>query len=388
MGRYYNHLISAEKIITQNDGKQPLLHVLKKYFAANKKHGSKDRRQISALCYAYYRAALALKAGDLQQKIIQAFFITEKYKNAALEELAPELNEAVEKPLAKKMERCGISIYDIFPFKQLLGEQVDADAFYTSFLQQPHLFLRSRPGRQELVVQKLQQHDIDFRKLDDDSFVLKNASKLDAVLQLNKEAVVQDHSSQQVLNYLKTYKANEKISAWDACAASGGKSILLFDLLKGNVKISVSDIRPSMLQNLSERLKEAGVNIYRKFTADLTKPTTEPGDEKFDIILCDAPCSGSGTWARTPEQLFFFNQKSIGSFTERQQKIVTNTLPFLQENGLFFYITCSVFKKENEEMAAWISLQHKLPLLQQKYIAGYGRGADTMFVAVFGGEGQ
>ena len=125
------------------------------------------------------------------------------------------------------------------------------------------------------------------------------------------------------------------------------------------------------------------MNIYRKFAADLTKPTAEPGDEKFDIILCDAPCSGSGTWARSPEQLFFFNEKSLGAFAERQQKIVTNTLPFLKEDGLYFYITCSVFKKENEEMAAWIASRFSLQLLEQKYIAGYGAGADTMFVGVF-----
>ncbi len=384
MGRYYNHLTAAERIITQNDGKETLPYVLKKYFAANKKHGSNDRRQISALCYAYYRAALALKSANLQQQIIHAFFLTEKYKNPVLEELAPELNEAVEKPLPEKMELCGITTHDIFPFRDQLGALPDTAAFYRSFLQQPPLFLRCRPGKKETVVQKLQEHHIDFRVLDDDALMLKNATKLDDIIQLNVEAVVQDYSSQQVLNYLRTYHAKEKISAWDACAASGGKSILLFDILKGNVKITVSDIRPSMLQNLAERLKDAGVNIYRKFAADLTRPNTQPGDEKFDIILCDVPCSGSGTWARSPEQLFFFSENKLSGFAERQQQIVNNTLPFLKENGLFFYITCSVFKKENEEMAAWIADQFSLQLLEQKYITGYGAGADTMFVGLFG----
>jgi 16S rRNA (cytosine967-C5)-methyltransferase len=105
-------------------------------------------------------------------------------------------------------------------------------------------------------------------------------------------------------------------------------------------------------------------------------------EKKYDIILCDAPCTGSGTWARTPEQLAFFEQKKIASFVKMQQKIASNAIQSLKANGLFFYITCSVFKKENEEVVMYLKEKFHLQVLQMEYLKGYEMQADTMFVAV------
>lgn len=383
MGRYYNHLTAAENIITQNKGSEPLAVQLKKYFSANKKHGSKDRRQISSLCYAYYRAAHALKEGDIKTKITRAYFLVQQTSDALLQELDPELNATAEKSLGDKMAMLGIHIEDIFPFYEMLGGDFCNEGFYQSLLLQPKLFLRTRPGRKNTVKQKLAEAAVEILMDSGDCLAIKNSTKLEDLLELNRDAVVQDFSSQQVLDFLKGYIFEQAPSAWDACAASGGKSILVHDILDGRVKITVSDIRPTMLHNLGERLKQAGVNIYRKFSADLTKPVMELTDEKFDIILCDVPCTGSGTWARTPEQLYYFDAATIDVFAIRQQQIVKHCLPFLKPGGLFFYITCSVFKKENEEVGEWIGKQVGLKLLNQKYIAGYGEAADNMFVGLW-----
>jgi 16S rRNA (cytosine967-C5)-methyltransferase len=97
----------------------------------------------------------------------------------------------------------------------------------------------------------------------------------------------------------------------------------------------------------------------------------------------DAPCTGSGTWSRTPENLFYFKPEIIDDFAQRQKQIVTNVMPYLQKGGLFFYITCSVFKKENEDVANFIKEKFELQILHMELLKGYDKKADSMFVAVF-----
>jgi 16S rRNA (cytosine967-C5)-methyltransferase len=133
---------------------------------------------------------------------------------------------------------------------------------------------------------------------------------------------------------------------------------------------------------LRKRLKESGIHIQRIFKADLTKPCPLPADKVFDLLICDAPCTGSGTWARTPEQAAGFKESMINDFTALQKTIVENSLPYLVKDGLLCYITCSVFIDENEGNVAWFQKTHSLALLHQEYIEGSSQRADTMFVAL------
>ena len=63
--------------------------------------------------------------------------------------------------------------------------------------------------------------------------------------------------------------------------------------------------------NLHRRFKKAGIKEYKYFIADVGNADFKPGQLDFDLIICDAPCSGSGTWSRTPEQLCFFTEEKI-----------------------------------------------------------------------------
>ena len=203
---------------------------------------------------------------------------------------------------------------------------------------------------------------------------------------------MQDYNSQKVLDYLKSgglqidsIQSNSKLnlSVWDCCAASGGKSILLNDILKRKIDLTVSDIRASIIFNLHQRFKKAGIKEYKYFIADICNADFKPGELNFDLIICDAPCSGSGTWSRTPEQLCFFKQPTIEEYSSLQKKIITNVLPHLQTGGLFVYITCSIFKNENEVIAAFIAENFNCKLLHLQLLKGYDKKADNMFVAVF-----
>ena len=105
-------------------------------------------------------------------------------------------------------------------------------------------------------------------------------------------------------------------------------------------------------------------------------------NSQFQFILCDVPCTGSGTWSRTPEQLYFFNEKKIKKYAAIQKQIVSNVMPQLRPGGTFIYITCSVFKKENEEVVGFIKEKFHMTLKQMELLKGYDKKADSMFVAV------
>lgn len=211
------------------------------------------------------------------------------------------------------------------------------------------------------------------------SYAFAGATRLDDTIILNREAVVQDLSSQRTALFLKT-GTNKMYEAWDCCAGSGGKSILLADLYP-ECKLTVSDIRESILKNLKDRFLEAGVEATHLFTADLTDQNDLPG-KSFHFVLADLPCTGSGTWSRTPEALYFFNNESITNYSQRQEKIMSNIVDRIKPNGVLVYITCSVFTDENERISGTL-LKYGMKPEKQELIQGYREYADSMYVARF-----
>ena len=101
------------------------------------------------------------------------------------------------------------------------------------------------------------------------------------------------------------------------------------------------------------------------------------------MIIADVPCTGSGTWSRTPEQLFFFDEKDISKYSSLQKKILTNTIPRLKAGGWLLYVTCSVFREENEGNVKFIEETFAVSLQKQELLIGYEIKADTLFVALF-----
>ena len=384
MSRHHSHITSAIKIIETATPGEPLVHHLKKFFAADKKYGSKDRKAISSLCYNYYRMGSSLLEKTTEEKIIGAAFLCNCEESEMLAAIAPEFKEKIHLDVEKKCAFLNAVPADIFPFADELTEEIDSTLFSFSFLLQPSLFIRIRPGKEVKVLEKLTESQIAFEEISASCISLPPATKLDGLINLNKEAVVQDRNSQLVFSYLQqdnVFLINEP-SVWDCCAASGGKSILLYDLLQGHAHLTVSDIRENILHNLRNRFKDAGIKNYHSFIADLEAGKHLP-EKKYDIIICDTPCTGSGTWARTPEQISFFDVNRINEYAVKQKNIASAAIRHLKNEGYFFYITCSVFKKENEDVVGYLKEKFHLQVLQMEYLKGYERRADTMFVALF-----
>lgn len=390
----HKHIASAASIIAAYNGEMPLSNYLKQFFAANKKYGSKDRKFIAHFCFLYYRLAGACSNLSVKETIKLAIFLSSdeasNYADLFSSEWQPLLSETFQNKLAFIAQiHPSVNIGLCFPLVNELSVGIDATAFSLSHLVQPDVFLRIRPKQQEKVLRKLTTANIAYQLVNDSCLSLQNNSKIEEVLQIDREVLVQDYSSQRVAEFLnviiKSQISNSKspIHVWDCCAASGGKSILAADVL-GNIRLTVSDIRTTIIQNLKNRLAKAGVPIYNVFVADIANAKFQIPNSKFNLIICDAPCGGSGTWGRTPEQLYFFKQNDITKYVQLQQQITINALKYLAPNGYFLYITCSVFKQENEQMIDFILQQNpQLTVVKQELLIGYDKKADTMFAALF-----
>ena len=393
MSRYHSYINTSVKLVESFKGEQPFAIFIKSFFSKGKKYGSKDRKQISALCYNYFRLGFAMKNSSTEQKIMVATFLCEKEPSDFWEKINPEWNEKINWPLNQKLflVKDQFLSTDIFPNKQALSESVDAETYCLSMLEQPHLFLRIRPQCRLTTLKKLEKSKLVYQLINGTSIQLLPGTNAEDFFIIDKEVVVQDYNSQQVLNYLQLNETvlfeNEEpqqgLSTWDCCAASGGKSILLNDIVKRKIDLTISDIRLVIVMNLHQRFKKANIKAYKYFIADIGDTQVTPPTTNYQLIICDAPCTGSGTWGRTPEQLCFFNSTTIKEFSDKQKRIVSNVIPHLKNGGIFVYITCSVFKEENETIAHFIKDTFNAELLHLEILKGYDKKADTMFVAIF-----
>jgi 16S rRNA (cytosine967-C5)-methyltransferase len=383
MARYHSHVNTAKTILGAYQGAVPFSVFLKEFFSREKKYGSRDRKWIASLCYNFFRLGHMCLGKSLDEQLQTAHFLFTTQPDEWMQAERPEWNGQVKLPLHRKLALAGMDPSKIFPFNQQLSPNLDETAFNISFLIQPDVYIRMRPGKQEEVKRKLGK--VDFREVNEHCLAFPNGTRLEEALGINREAVIQDVNSQRVGELFPVGETGRRLKVWDCCAASGGKSILAYDL-DPTIDLTVSDIRQSIVQNLARRFTEAGIKAYRAFVADLTDSASLKSSlsgSTFDLIICDAPCSGSGTWSRIPEQLLFFRQEEIDRYARLQKTIVANVSAYLKRGGHLVYITCSVFEKENETVVKQILDDGKMVLVRSEYFAGYNSRADTLYAALF-----
>jgi 16S rRNA (cytosine967-C5)-methyltransferase len=382
----YSYLNTAKRIIQSYDGNIPLAAWLKQFFKTDKKFGSKDRKNIGHTCYCFYRLGNAFQNLSIEERMLIALFLCSDTSNKILEELKPDWNEKISLPVSEKIDLLSAQeeIKEIFPLPGEVSKEILLQSFNLSFLIQPDLYLRIRPGEKEKVLQQLQNAGVKFTLLGDECIQLSNQTKVDDILNIDEDVIIQDYNSQRTIELFANYKpptTNHPLSIWDCCAASGGKSILFHDHFAG-AQLTVTDVRESILNNLKKRFRRAGIENYDCFVGDVSSPDFLIQKE-FDLVICDAPCSGSGTWSRTPEQLVFFKKDKIEHYASLQKQIVLKASKAVKKNGCFLYITCSVFEKENEEVVSFIQNNLPLQLIAREYLKGYDEKADTLFAALF-----
>jgi 16S rRNA (cytosine967-C5)-methyltransferase len=387
-----NQLANIIKVISAYSCSKPLHFFLKTYFLQHRNMGSRDRNIMRTYVYNYFRLGTSFDSTSIEEKIAIATFLLTSDNNSLSDycignyslldhsKIILSLDEKI-KFVSEKYP--GFTFENIFAFSNYLSPEINLIDFSKSFLIQPDVWIRIRKSNYREVIRELDENKIEFTIVHEmkNSLGFKNSVKLDQLRSFKKGYFeIQDISSQKTGDYFQPH-SNEKW--WDCCAGSGGKSLMLAEQGE-NIKITATDNRDSILKNLHERFKKAQLSNYKIKNADLIKP--ESGSEApnyYDGIIADVPCSGSGTWSRTPEMLFCFKENEIEKYASLQKNILRNVVTSLKKGKPLIYITCSVFKKENEEVIDYVVHNLNLNIERSEYLIGYRSKADTLFVARF-----
>jgi len=130
---------------------------------------------------------------------------------------------------------------------------------------------------------------------------------------------------------------------FDACAGAGGKTLQLADMLGPAGQVTAHDIRAPALIELRRRAERAGLSGR----IDIT---TEMPPEQFDGVLVDAPCSGSGTWRRSPHLKWLTTPDHLQKQSRRQSELLGRFAQLVKPGGRLIYSTCSLCRQENDRV--------------------------------------
>lgn len=165
-------------------------------------------------------------------------------------------------------------------------------------------------------------------------------------------AEIQDEGSQliaeiccrlpQNINALRTFV--------DFCAGAGGKTLAVAAFMKNKGRIFALDKYPEKLENAKKRFSRSGVNnvTCQEICGKWLKRHRECGD----VVLVDAPCSGTGTWRRNPDMRAKFQPKDLEEILKVQEEILKTAALLVKVGGYLVYSTCSVLLEENDDQIA------------------------------------
>lgn len=163
----------------------------------------------------------------------------------------------------------------------------------------------------------------------------------------------QDMASQKCINNLAPQKGD---IVFDMCAAPGGKSFTLAELMENNGEIYSFDLYDHKIKLIDNGAKRLGINIIKAQIGDAS--IYNPDLPKADKILCDVPCAGLGVIRRKPE-IKYKDFGFIDKLCELQYNILNNASLYLKDKGVLMYSTCSLSKKENQDVCERFLSEHK-----------------------------
>ncbi len=159
---------------------------------------------------------------------------------------------------------------------------------------------------------------------------------------------IQDEGSQLIA---LACDAKPGMQVLDYCAGAGGKTLALAGSMQNKGRIVAMDIEARRLEKSRPRFRKAGVADIievRPISDEKNRKWLRRQKETFDIVLCDVPCSGTGTWRRNPDMRWRTYGPSLEELTVIQGEILEKVAHTLKPGGKLVYATCSLLRAENE----------------------------------------
>ena len=202
------------------------------------------------------------------------------------------------------------------------------------------------------------------------------------------DCYVQDPSTSIACELLQP-KPGEKIL--DACAAPGGKTGYLAELMANRGLLVACDREPARLNLLDENLARLGVRIAKIVCHDWMKSADPPeilSAAPFDRILIDAPCTNTGVMRRRVDVRWRLKPADFNRMRARQIEITRAVIPFLKPGGILVYSTCSLEREENEDVVqTLLRVMSILQLEEERRSIPFQDNFDGAFGARFRGNG-
>jgi len=353
-----------------SETRYPADRIMSQYFKQRRYIGSKDKAAISENLYTVLRNRLSyeflLERADLgkHSRVLVALlaklsgndiyelFDGERYSPRRLRQPQLEKFESMDCSLdaAPLHVRLNVPEWIAAKLRVALGDRFEAEMLATNERASTDIRVNTLKSSVDQVKQVLSTVGYVAHKTELSPWAIRFEGRaalfgLDAFKQGWFE--VQDEGS-QLLALLSGVKPGDKVV--DFCAGAGGKTLAMAAMMQNKGTIYACDVHTKRLEQLSKRAKRAGVHNVRShvLTSEHDK-WVKQHRELADVVLIDAPCTGTGTWRRSPDSRWNLTQQSLDNLVELQQSIMQSAQRLVKPGGRLLYATCSLLEEENEQ---------------------------------------
>ena len=354
-------------LLFEYDGGTPFHLYLKSCFKENKNWGSTDRKRYRSACYYFWRNAFGVsrQSPEIILQWLQTHFTPEMENLESHSKYNPYQS-----------------------LEQYLSQNITTDILTPWFIKEPLVWLSNGNITLKGLQGQLIKAGITIEQTHGNAIAVSGQVNLNPWVD-NGNAYIQDISSQTAMDWTTQPMAaycHANSDVWDCCSGAGGKSISLLKQYP-TTKLTCSDVRSNILENLKQRFQLLGLKQPNVFIAPLNgyndNLNSKDSNQTYNVILADVPCSGSGTWRRNPENLHYFDPQTIEQFADRQLNIIQNVLPSLAVGGYLVYLTCSVFAGENENIVKQVLQSNdNIQLVSEEFCGGIDLQGDFIYRSV------
>jgi 16S rRNA (cytosine967-C5)-methyltransferase len=364
---------------------RPADAVANHFFRSRRFIGAGDRREVSSLVWGVLRARrhlgwwlqhfaapetprllLAVQAifsGMTPNKIAQAFTAgrygpppLSESESIILEKFAGHTLEHPNMPDAVKYE---IPDWILPRFKAQFGPALPAEMAALSTPAPLDLRVNTLKTTREAAILALAREGLEARATPYSPWGLRLANR-QSVTQgrafQDGQVEIQDEGSQLIALLVD---AQPGMRVADYCAGAGGKTLAIATTMENKGHIIAADVSAARLEGAIKRLRRAGIHNAERHLLEPGDKWTKRQAEKFDRVLVDAPCTGTGTWRRNPDARRHLTETDLTELLAKQSDILDQAQKLTKPGGKLVYATCSLLNDENEAQVEAFLARHK-----------------------------
>ncbi|MBQ8347784.1 MAG: RsmB/NOP family class I SAM-dependent RNA methyltransferase [Alphaproteobacteria bacterium] len=328
--------------------RQPADNTINVYFRTRRYIGSTDRRVVSDLVWQtlrHYGRLSSLSAEKLtgraavmmmlffQKRDLDSLFNGEKYAPAPLSEAEKSFLDLLPDQLPSSVLEC----------PEWLRNKIDAADIVAMTGEAPlDLRVNTLKSDRKHVLALLEQAGIQARETPYSSSGIRIHERLNVTsLPVFRDGLIeiQDEGS-QIVSLLTQAAAGQTVIDW--CAGAGGKTLAMSAMMRAKGTIYAVDNDPKRMRDLPDRACRAAAN-------NVIVLNDYNNLKMYDLVLVDAPCTGSGTWRRSADARWRITPQQSAGIIKTQREILDKACRFVKKGGKLFYITCSLDPAENED---------------------------------------